>query len=232
MMIETANEKIKLKGAPESDARFDPEELAIGIKVEMEHTTDPEVAKRIAKHHLMEHSKYYTQILLPGERKAGVEPEIKKSSKVVELFARETGLIRQARIVNGRDEKDDDKGDKSMSDTSPMALLVKSSALLQPTPVPSGTGAPSASRKETRKKVGKVKGTNTGIRSKHTNPAEMGNLVKVRCPSCGKGINVAVGAAAAGKGGKYGVSPSRVNNRSKGMKALTDLMPGCAQLLK
>ena len=119
-----------------------------------------------------------------------------------------------------------------MEATSPMALLVKSGALLQPTPVPSGTGAPSASRKEARKKVGKVKGASTGIRSPHVNPAEMGNLVRVRCPNCGKGIKVALGAAAVGKGGKYGSAPSRVNNRSSGMKALVDLMPGCAQLLK
>lgn len=38
----------------------------MGIKVEMEHTTNPQVAKHIAKHHLAEgpkfNSKYYTEL--------------------------------------------------------------------------------------------------------------------------------------------------------------------------
>jgi len=39
---------------------FDPNELARGQKVEMEHTNDPQIAERIAKDHLREHPYYYT----------------------------------------------------------------------------------------------------------------------------------------------------------------------------
>lgn len=44
-------------GRPDSD--FDPEALKQGMKVEMEHTDDPETAREIAKDHLVEHPEYY-----------------------------------------------------------------------------------------------------------------------------------------------------------------------------
>ena len=48
---------------------YDPEQLKMGIKVEMEHTDNPEIAEKIAKDHLAEFSNYYT--LLTGmEKKA------------------------------------------------------------------------------------------------------------------------------------------------------------------
>ena len=37
----------------------DPEELARGIAVEMEHTDDPVIARKIALDHLAEHPAYY-----------------------------------------------------------------------------------------------------------------------------------------------------------------------------
>lgn len=39
----------------------DPEELVMGIKVEMEHTTDPRVAEEIALDHLAEDPHYYSK---------------------------------------------------------------------------------------------------------------------------------------------------------------------------
>jgi hypothetical protein len=55
----------KMKGGlgdkrPDSD--FDPEKLKQGIKVEMEHTNDREVAKEIAKDHLTEDPNYYEKL--------------------------------------------------------------------------------------------------------------------------------------------------------------------------
>ena len=44
------------------DAYFDSEQLEMGIKSEMEHTDDPEVAKAIAKDHLSEDKNYYTKL--------------------------------------------------------------------------------------------------------------------------------------------------------------------------
>lgn len=44
------------------DNQFDPKELAMGIKVEKEHTDSPEIAKYIAKDHLSEIPDYYTRL--------------------------------------------------------------------------------------------------------------------------------------------------------------------------
>jgi len=59
------------KGITEKDV--DPKELAMGIEIEKEHTTDPEVAKRISLDHLAEgDGKYYTH-LKEMEEKYGSE---------------------------------------------------------------------------------------------------------------------------------------------------------------
>ena len=44
------------------DDKFDPKELAMGVEVELEHTDDREVAKKIAKDHLSELPDYYTRL--------------------------------------------------------------------------------------------------------------------------------------------------------------------------
>lgn len=44
------------------DSNFDPEQLAMGIKVEFEHTNDENLAKEIAKDHLVENAEYYTHL--------------------------------------------------------------------------------------------------------------------------------------------------------------------------
>ena len=50
------------------DAEFDPEQLAAGVKVEMEHTDDEKVAREIAQDHLKEDRDYYKKL-------AGMEKE-------------------------------------------------------------------------------------------------------------------------------------------------------------
>ncbi|MDP3986716.1 MAG: DUF5661 family protein [Nanoarchaeota archaeon] len=55
------NEK-KLRGGDEPDSQFDPEQLRNGIKVESEHTDNPEIAKQIAKAHLLEDPDYYVKL--------------------------------------------------------------------------------------------------------------------------------------------------------------------------
>lgn len=48
------------------DSAFDPRELAIGIKEEMEHTNDWRIAKEVAKDHLSEQKFYYTKLKKAG----------------------------------------------------------------------------------------------------------------------------------------------------------------------
>ena len=47
---------------PAKEEDVDAEELAKGIKVEMEHTDDPEEAKKIALQHLAELKDYYSRL--------------------------------------------------------------------------------------------------------------------------------------------------------------------------
>lgn len=50
----------KSKGRNPSD--LDPDELKLGIEVELEHTDDKTVARKIALDHLTEHPLYYTAL--------------------------------------------------------------------------------------------------------------------------------------------------------------------------
>jgi hypothetical protein len=219
-MNETAAERVSLKDVPDSDVRFDAKELSLGIEVELEHTTDPAVAKKIAKHHLLENPNYYTKILLPAEAAA----DVKKSTDVMKMFAREIGLIQPVR--------DDRLGGVDMTSLSPLALLAKSRSLIQPTPVPSGRGAPAPSRKETRKKVGKQHGASTGIHSPEPNPAPGGNQVNVTCPHCKEGFAINFGTGGKGKGGgKYGPAPGKTSSSKRTLKAM-DMLPNTTALLK
>lgn len=58
------------KGFTEKDA--DPKELEMGIKIEMEHTDNKDISKRIALDHLAEIKDYYTR-LIKMEKEAGTE---------------------------------------------------------------------------------------------------------------------------------------------------------------
>ena len=56
------------KGVPggladnKKDTDFDSKELEMGISVELEHTSDKELSKDIAKDHLEEFPNYYTEL--------------------------------------------------------------------------------------------------------------------------------------------------------------------------
>jgi uncharacterized protein DUF5661 len=49
----------KRRARPED---FDPDQLAIGVGIEMEHTGKPEVAMEIAMAHLLERRDYYARL--------------------------------------------------------------------------------------------------------------------------------------------------------------------------
>ena len=49
--------------------KYNKKELAIGMKIELEHTKSKKVAMKIAKDHLKEFPNYYTKGLVPMEKK-------------------------------------------------------------------------------------------------------------------------------------------------------------------
>lgn len=64
LLRQLASDKCPLTGQGKNhlDKEFDSEELKRGIEVEHEHTKDKETAKNIAKDHLLEDPKYYTNL--------------------------------------------------------------------------------------------------------------------------------------------------------------------------
>ena len=59
-MLDAKNWKGKSAGTPLSS--FDREELTLGIRDEMEHTDDQQIAARIAADHLMSDKHYYSKL--------------------------------------------------------------------------------------------------------------------------------------------------------------------------
>lgn len=51
------------------DCIFNSKELALGTKIELEHTNSKRVAEKIAKQHLCEFPNYYSRGLIPMEKK-------------------------------------------------------------------------------------------------------------------------------------------------------------------
>jgi len=60
--IRSNPEGFPLKGEEIPDDQFDPVQLEKGVQVELEHTDDAQVAKAIAKAHLLEDSDYYIKL--------------------------------------------------------------------------------------------------------------------------------------------------------------------------
>jgi len=84
-MTPTAKISVNLYGLADrknfTEKDCDQKQLIKGIKVEMEHTTDPEVAKKIAIDHLAEegNEKYYSNLI-------NMEKATKEKRKFIELI--------------------------------------------------------------------------------------------------------------------------------------------------
>jgi len=66
------NNLSKLPGGVGDDtqtSQVDPNQLSLGVQIEMEHTNDPDIAKEIAMDHLKEDPKYYTKLVSAGWKK-------------------------------------------------------------------------------------------------------------------------------------------------------------------
>ena len=93
-MEEELNEgRKKKKKEPEAELnpnQINPHELRIGIKVELEHTDELDIAKKIALDHLKENPFYYTQLKLSG---VDVKATPSKEKKAIAKKKDETELV-------------------------------------------------------------------------------------------------------------------------------------------
>ncbi len=77
MMLSDKLREDKIKGGEadkKSESDFDAAEIKLGIKIEMEHTDDPALAKEIAMDHLTELPDYYSR-LKKMEKEAGIDED-------------------------------------------------------------------------------------------------------------------------------------------------------------
>lgn len=64
-----------------SNAPIDPEQLRAGIKIEMEHTSNPMIAEKIAKDHLTEIATYYTHLATMEAELSGKKTDVGDKKK-------------------------------------------------------------------------------------------------------------------------------------------------------
>lgn len=108
-----------------SESDVDPKELEMGIAVEMEHTTNKDIAKRIALDHLSEGiSDYYTRL---AKMEKGGEKEGKKEGAEVkggEDADKDSKEDKEDEDKSGDDasEKDDDEDEKSKESGASMKV--------------------------------------------------------------------------------------------------------------
>jgi hypothetical protein len=86
-----------------SDDQFDANELAMGIKIESEHTDDLDIAKAIAKDHLMEDKSYYTHLKeMENKYKTKDAETIIFSQNGYKIFQQEDGLYEATTPIGWR----------------------------------------------------------------------------------------------------------------------------------
>jgi len=89
-------EKIQSSFLPvKADSEYDAEQLAKGSEVEMEHTTNPEVAKIITKHHLNEFSNYYIALEKMEDRLKKEKNRRRKRTHIKKINRIQSGFHQQ-----------------------------------------------------------------------------------------------------------------------------------------
>lgn len=107
--------KDKIKGGYADNAKefdFCSKELKMGIKVEMEHTDDPDKAKEIAMDHLMEISDYYTRLeIMENEAKKDIKKggqgsgkKGHKTASLNDLKERKKQYVESLKHFSGKEE--------------------------------------------------------------------------------------------------------------------------------
>ena len=76
---------------------FDKNEIKLGVPIELEHTRSKKLAERIAKQHLAEFPHYYSQGLIPMEKRLkAMQGQAKKPSTFGQRFKTQLGVTLKA----------------------------------------------------------------------------------------------------------------------------------------
>lgn len=125
------NKGILSEAKKEQEYQCNPVELAMGIKVEMEHTDDPKKAEKIAMDHLKENPSYYSELKLSGIDSHQEAPTKKaKSSKAPkdgELVDKENGM---KVVKEGQEGELEEVGLNMMSNEEPNEAVKQAAQFL------------------------------------------------------------------------------------------------------
>jgi len=136
------SEAKKKKAEPKAELhpnKIHPQELRMGIKVELEHTDDLDKAKKIALDHLAENPFYYTALKLSGIE----SPSAPKAKAPVKKKAKKSNKIELVDLVNGMkkvkmpkaEEKKKLKEAKLNIDGEPNAVVKQAMAYVDSNPM-------------------------------------------------------------------------------------------------
>ncbi len=84
-------------------SEVDPKELAMGIKVEREHSDNPKVQKQIAMDHLTEHPMYYSGLKIMEDFLSKLESLKKTAGRIVNLTKQNTQVRKEVLANAARD---------------------------------------------------------------------------------------------------------------------------------
>jgi len=112
-----------------------PQELRMGIRIEMEHTDDPKKAEKIALDHLAENPFYYTALKLsgvesPSAPKAKAPAKAKAKKESVELVDKENQMktpkgVEKIKASANKAHKETNKGVKGVEELTHAAKKAK-----------------------------------------------------------------------------------------------------------
>jgi hypothetical protein len=83
--------------------QVDPKQLAMGIKVEREHSDNPKVQKEIAMDHLTEHPLYYSGLKIMEDFLSKLETMKKAAGKIINLTRQNTQTRKEVLENTARD---------------------------------------------------------------------------------------------------------------------------------
>lgn len=125
------NKGILSEAKKEQEYQCNPVELAMGIKVEMEHTDDPKKAEKIAMDHLKENPSYYSELKLSGIDSHQEAPTKKakspKAPKDGELVDKENGM---KVVKEGQEDELEEVGLNMMSNEEPNEAVKQAAQFL------------------------------------------------------------------------------------------------------
>ena len=179
----------KLKGGKadnKPDEDFDKEQLAAGIKVEREHTSDPDKAKEVAKDHLTEIPDYYKRLkVMESKADKEVKKSLERADSLVKALKESLSEEDMDLKKNDDEEEEEEKTEKSFGPLDLIVKALKASAIIglsrrQRLNAAYRAGVLEGSKSPLYTEIASLETANLGLEPKHVRPDYEPPAVPVR----------------------------------------------------